>query len=186
MDKKIRDRILEAAEEIFSRFGFKKTTMDEIAESLHKAKGSIYYYFKNKEDVFKSILEKQSSLLKNEVKKAIENEFEVEKKLEAYVLAEMKMLKQLSIYCQALKDEYLSGYTFIKKLRREHFRNELETVKNILKEGVHRGVFEIKQIESTAVTVLAALKGLENEQEGMMVVKSDNLLHILCNGLRKR
>lgn len=186
MNKTIRNRILEAAEEIFSRFGFKKTTMDEIAESLHRAKGSIYYYFKNKEDVFRSILEKQGALHREEIEKAIEREASVEKKLEAYMLTKMKILEKLSIYFQALKDEYLSGYKFIKEIRREHFRDELETVKNILKEGVDSGVFEIKQIESTAVTVLAALKGLENEQEGMMVVKSDNLLHVLCNGLRKR
>ena len=186
MNSTIRDRILEAAEEIFSRFGFKKTTMDEIAESLHKAKGSIYYYFKNKEDVFKSILEKQSSLFRNEVKKAIDKEASVENKLEAYILTMIKMPEKLSIYYQALKDEYLSGYPFIKKIRRDHFRDELEIIKNILKEGIDRGVFEIKQIESTAVTVLSVLKGLENEQEGMMVIKSDNLLHVLCNGLRKR
>ena len=192
MNKTIRDRILEAAEEIFSRFGFKKTTMDEIAESLHKAKGSIYYYFKNKEDVFKSILEKESSLLRNEIKKAIDSEVAVEKKLEAYLLIKIKMMKKVGVYYQALKDEYLAGYSFIQEIRKEHFKNELRIIKNILTEGMKRGVFDIKQIEVTATTIYTTFAAMEysqligNKSGGIKPVKIDNLLHIIFNGLIKR
>ena len=44
-----RDKILNVANSLFSRFGFHKTSMDEIAKIARKAKGSLYYHFTNKE-----------------------------------------------------------------------------------------------------------------------------------------
>jgi len=45
-------RILESARKFFFRYGFKKTSLDEVAEDAGIAKGTIYNYFKNKEDLF--------------------------------------------------------------------------------------------------------------------------------------
>lgn len=44
--------ILESARKFFFRYGFKKTSMDEIAEDAGVSKGTLYNYFKNKEDLF--------------------------------------------------------------------------------------------------------------------------------------
>jgi len=44
LEKDVREIIIEAARGIFARFGFRKTTMDEIAQLAHKAKSSIYHY----------------------------------------------------------------------------------------------------------------------------------------------
>jgi len=43
--------IINSATKYFSKFGFHKTTMDEIAKHIHKAKGVLYYYFKGKEEL---------------------------------------------------------------------------------------------------------------------------------------
>ena len=47
-----RKKIVITSGQIFSRYGFKKTTMDEIAKELKMGKSSVYYYFKSKEDIF--------------------------------------------------------------------------------------------------------------------------------------
>jgi AcrR family transcriptional regulator len=44
----MRNTIICKAGELFSRYGYKKTTMDDIADALQKGKSSIYYYFQNK------------------------------------------------------------------------------------------------------------------------------------------
>ncbi|RLD46369.1 MAG: TetR family transcriptional regulator, partial [Bacteroidetes bacterium] len=46
-----KDKILEVANKLFSRFGFHKTSMDEIARIARKAKGSLYYHFASKEEL---------------------------------------------------------------------------------------------------------------------------------------
>ncbi len=49
--------ILKVATELFSRFGFAKTSLDEIAASARIAKGTIYYHFKDKEELFLEAVE---------------------------------------------------------------------------------------------------------------------------------
>lgn len=49
--------IIEKAKELFSEVGYKATTMDLLASSCDMGKGTLYLYFKNKEDVLKSIIE---------------------------------------------------------------------------------------------------------------------------------
>ena len=49
----VRLQIVESSRIIFSKYGYKKTTMDEIAQITGKGKSSIYYYFPGKEDIYK-------------------------------------------------------------------------------------------------------------------------------------
>ena len=62
-----RNQILKASQEIFEKYGYKKTTIDDIAGELHKGKSSIYYYFISKEDIFRAVLDKEACELKEEI-----------------------------------------------------------------------------------------------------------------------
>lgn len=55
-NKDVKELILDAARGNFSRFGFRKTTMDEIAQSVYKTKTSVYHYFKGKEHIFYEVV----------------------------------------------------------------------------------------------------------------------------------
>jgi TetR/AcrR family transcriptional regulator len=50
--------ILEAALDLFSRFGFRGTTLDQIAERAEMSKPNLLYYFKSKDDIYEAVLEK--------------------------------------------------------------------------------------------------------------------------------
>ncbi len=56
-----KDKILDAAEKVFARKGFAKAQISEIAKQAEVADGTIYEYFKNKEDLLLSIPEKRLS-----------------------------------------------------------------------------------------------------------------------------
>ncbi|NSL89691.1 TetR/AcrR family transcriptional regulator [Chitinophaga sp. Mgbs1] len=53
-----RTLILEAALKRFKRFGLSKTTMEEIARDLEISKGSLYYYFSDKESIYVAVVER--------------------------------------------------------------------------------------------------------------------------------
>lgn len=53
------DRILDAAFEKFKQFGFLKTTVDEIARQAQVGKGTIYSYFKNKEEILIALVDRE-------------------------------------------------------------------------------------------------------------------------------
>ena len=52
----VREEILTVAQDIFSRYGYKKTTLDDIAQAIRKGKSSLYYYFSSKEDLFQAVI----------------------------------------------------------------------------------------------------------------------------------
>lgn len=93
-----REMILEAAKKRFQRFGYSKTTMDEIAGDAGISKGTIYLYFENKEDIFNELLAREA--------------LEMERYLYRKVKDEGSVLKQLEmIFSGAL--EYLEHHPFL-------------------------------------------------------------------------
>ena len=54
MRDKVAEGIMESARGLFARYGYGKTTMDDIAEKAGKGKSSLYHYFKSKEEVFEA------------------------------------------------------------------------------------------------------------------------------------
>ena len=66
-----RDAIVDAAEKLFFAKGFAAATMDEIAESAELSKGTIYLYFKTKEEVFVAIVRRAMNCLKDLFRQAV-------------------------------------------------------------------------------------------------------------------
>ncbi|CUT00104.1 TetR/AcrR family transcriptional regulator [Candidatus Chrysopegis kryptomonas] len=188
--EKTKSEIVEIAREIFAKFGFKKTTMDEIAKAIKKAKSSLYYYFQSKEEVFQAVIEQEADLLREKIEKAMSQEDTPQGKLRAYVITRMKALRQLANFYSALKDEYLENFKFIEKFRRKYDEEEIQTISKILSDGVKRGVFNVKDVEMTALAILIALKGFESWifQGNIRWSEKDidNLLDVLFYGIVKK
>jgi len=188
--EKTKSEIVEVARDIFARFGFKKTTMEEIAKAMKKAKSSLYYYFKSKEEVFSMVIEQEANVLREKIEKAISQENTPQGKLRAYIITRMRGLKQLANFYSALKDEYLENYKFIEKFRRKYDEEEAQMIKRILNEGVESGVFDIKDIEMTTLAILITLKGFEAwvfQGNTRWTEKDiDNLLEVLFHGIIKK
>jgi AcrR family transcriptional regulator len=187
----VREQIINSAAVLFGRFGYKKTTMDEIAMATGKGKTAIYYYFKNKEDVFKAVIEREAAELEKALNEAIADKTSPEEKLKAYFYARMRTMLNLSNFYDAMKNEVLDHLPFINKIRTEVDNKELTLVKSILEEGVEKGDFEVKDLEMAAITLVTSLKGLEiplfvENKVNNMSLYIDNLIHIICYGLIKR
>lgn len=71
-----RDRILDAALNIFSTKGYHDTRMDEIVEESETSKGSIYFHFPNKERLFLALVDQFADLLERRVVEAVEDQQE--------------------------------------------------------------------------------------------------------------
>jgi TetR/AcrR family transcriptional regulator, repressor for uid operon len=63
----IREKIVEAAIVTFSKHGYDRTKMDDIAETANLSKGTIYLYFKSKEELFYAISENNIKALKEQL-----------------------------------------------------------------------------------------------------------------------
>lgn len=189
--KDTRLAVIKAAQDIFAKFGYKKTTVDDIARAAHKVKSTLYQYFESKEEIFQTIVEKESQILKEEIQKAIKAQDNPKKKLLTYVITRMRVLKDLSNFYNALRDEYLEHFVFIEKIRKKYLKDEINTIKKILKNGVDQGTFVINDLELTACMIVVALKGLEYPLiEEIEVLSNEqginSLLGVLFRGIEKR
>jgi AcrR family transcriptional regulator len=65
------DAILSAAEKVFARDGYQQARMEDIAETAELAKGTLYYYFKSKDEIFSRLLERESGKVLEEIRRRI-------------------------------------------------------------------------------------------------------------------
>jgi len=183
--------ILNVAQGLFARFGLTKTTIDDIAKKAHMGKASIYYYFANKEAIFKEVVEKEGKMLKEKLLDAVNAQTAPQEKIRSYIITRMTAIKDLANYYSALREEYLKHFSFIEKARQSYDAFEITMVSTILSEGQKNGLFDIQDITLTAETMVAAMKGLEYQwsMEGSkeeIAEKVDALLKILFKGIEKR
>lgn len=184
----MREQIIGSAKEIFARFGFKKTTVDDIANSIHRAKSSIYYYFGSKEEIFEEVIRREYAYLKERLREALASEESPEGKLRSYVLTRLQVLLKVSNLYGAITSDYLSYFSLIEKLRKDYVRQEILIFQGILREGVEKGIFSVKNIDSAARTVVTAMKGLEyewatTEDADELVKDVENVLDMVLYGI---
>jgi len=156
-----RKKIIVTSGRIFSRYGYKKTTMDEIAAELKMGKSSVYYYFKSKEEIFEAVDLYEANVLRNELTKAIKSVDSPVGKMRNYVFVRMKTFEKLSNYYNAIFDKNLAHFNFIEMIREKYDREELAILRLIIYDGVRKKVFNVQSSEYTAIAVQTALKGLE-------------------------
>lgn len=192
LDKdEVKDAIVNVARHIFSRFGFRKTTMDEIAIASRKGKSSIYYYFASKEEIFKAVVEKEAYIMKDELLNAHSEAESPAQKLKMHVLVRMRTMEKLANFYSAIKDDYLSHLDFIDKVRKKYDEEEIQMMESILIEGVEKGTFEIEDTALAATAIVTVLKGMEiplfwGVEEQDVERRLDHLIHILFHGVMKR
>lgn len=156
-----RENIISAASIAFSKFGFKKTTLDDIASFTNVSKTGIYYYFKNKEEVFNEVIKKEAEKLQTLLIEAVKQESKPIDKLFAYVNARMLYMENISNYYSALKSDLMEQLNTINQSRAEFDKIEISILINIFNEGNKRKDFFIENVEDTAKLLMLTLKSLE-------------------------
>ena len=189
--EEVRKKIIISAGQIFSRYGFKKTSMDEIAKALSMGKSSVYYYYDSKEDIFEAVVLSEANTLRSELTKAIKAVESPIDKLKSYVFVRMKSFEKLSNYYNAIFDKNLNHFEFIETIREKYDREELAILRLILYDGARKNVFNVKNSEYTAIAIQTALKGLEvplfwKKREDNIENRLKAILDVLFFGIVKK
>jgi AcrR family transcriptional regulator len=67
-------RILDAAAELIQRWGYNKTTIDDIARQAGVAKGTIYLHWKTREDLFEALIKREELVVAEDIQRRIVND----------------------------------------------------------------------------------------------------------------
>ncbi len=186
-----RENILKIAREIFSKYGFKKTTLDDIASAVRKGKSSLYYYFKSKEDLFHAVIMKEVEILAYELEIVINRNTDPVDKLRDYILTKLATFRGLANFYHAIEND-VTAVGFIEEIKIRYEQDEIRMIKRILIEGVRKNEFEIYDFNLAAIGITTAIKGLEmpltagTYGEVNLERTVDIILKIMCYGIMKR
>jgi AcrR family transcriptional regulator len=186
-----RESILKIAQEIFSKYGYKKTTLDDIANAVRKGKSSLYYYFTSKEDLFQAVIQKEVDLLRKELEIVVNRNTDPVDKLRDYILTKLTTFRSMANFYNALEND-VTAIEFIENIKSRHRQEEIRMIKRILIEGVRKNIFEVYDLTLAAIGITTAIKGLEmplaaGDYSKVNLEQSvDNIVKILCYGVMKR
>ncbi len=186
-----REKILLVARSLFGRFGPRKTTVDEIAEGAGVGKGTIYYHFKAKDEIFLEVVQREAEELSLRLKKAISSCTTPQGQLQAFFTARLASVREFLNLSWLNQGFEMIANSLIEKQRDLLAQMEARLMEDILHQGRNQGVFAVKDIKATALHLLTFLKGIEFSWPESLSLKDmearvENLLQMVLQGLEAR
>ena len=135
-----RESIIQAAIEVFSKKGFQTATISEIARKADVADGSIYQYFKNKEDLFFSIPVEKTKEFRTQLELHLEGISGAFNKIRKFVWYFLYFFKMNPEYGRILMLEMRVSKSFVKTDTYDFLKKSVGQVMTIMTEGQKEGV----------------------------------------------
>jgi TetR/AcrR family fatty acid metabolism transcriptional regulator len=136
-----RETILRAAIRVFAQNGFFNSKVSDIAKEAGVADGTVYLYFKNKDDILRSIFDQAMALFIDEARKKIELLSDPEEKLRRLANLHLEKLgsdRDLAIVFQV---ELRGSTKFMEEFSNTAFAEYLNIIKETFVEGQQKGIF---------------------------------------------
>jgi AcrR family transcriptional regulator len=157
----VRDLILDAADRLLARYGYKKMTMDDLAQEVGIGKGTIYLHFPSKEEVVLSHVDRIVERLKGELLKIAAGGAAPAARLRGMLVARvMYRFDSVQHYTESLSDLLAALRPGLLARRRRHFEEESEMLAEVLREGLRAGDFDFREPRAAARTLLTATNAL--------------------------
>ncbi len=192
----MRGTILEAARGRFLRFGPRKTTMDEVARAAGCSRTTLYAHFRNKEDLYASLLERDAEAFILDASSAIEAESTAGRKIRRIVEITRATYARNTVLRMAFTgDTEMSLEGVASVYTRDQERRIIELLCQVIEEGVREGTLREIEVRPVAYlmfqlgTVLVQRElagGADFEFEKILAVMDDVFARGIAKGRRRR
>jgi AcrR family transcriptional regulator len=184
--------ILSTAKSLFAQHGLKKTTMEDIANSMGKGKSTLYYYFPGKTEIFEAVVQEELKNLLRLTRQAITLAITAKDKLKAYSRTRAWVMEKFHNLSAVVYEDIFNHIGVVLKLKQKHDEIQVDLIKEILKGGVQSGEFKIlnePDIELFSFTLVAAFRGIELPLSASRFVRNfdngpDLLVDIMVDGIK--
>ncbi len=136
-----RRRIIDAAVDVFADKGFFGARVSEIAERAGVADGTIYLYFKSKDEILISLFEEKMAEILERFVNMLSEVHDTEEKMRRYIIEHLTLVAEQPRLMQVLTVELRQSARFMKDYAPHAFAKYLALVGSILEEGQKKGVF---------------------------------------------
>jgi len=133
-------KIISAATKVFAKNGFYNAKVSEIAKKAGIADGTIYIYFKHKDDILIALFEEKMQEVLDNMKKQISLESDPLKKIQRFAFLHLKLIEDNKDMAEIIQVELRQSGKFMKNYHNEKFVQYLDLIGDIIKEGKEKGV----------------------------------------------
>jgi len=188
-----RQEMLAAGLELFSEKGYHNVSMNEIAQKAEFAIGTLYKFFKNKEDLYKALVLEKSDKIHDAVMKAIEKPDDEIEQLRSYVKAKGQFFHEnvsmVRLYFAETRGASFNIMAGLDREIRERYGQFLEALEAVFRNGIRKKRFaKIADPYYLAVAIENLTNGflflwLEAPDRHPYPEDPDTILNILFKGL---
>ena len=185
-----RQRILESAVQTFARKGFYNTKVSEIAKSAGVADGTIYLYFKNKDDILVSLFEESMGDIIDEFKQNLSVLTDPIIRIKSFISLHFDFIRNHPDLAAVLQLELRQSNQFLKEYSGSKISEYLNLIADIIEAGQGAGVF---RDDVPPVVFKHALFGALDEMSTLWVLSknrsydlsdtADQIVKLFLNGM---
>lgn len=158
------NQILNAAQKHFGLYGLEKSTMREIASDLNISKGALYYYFSDKEQLYKAVVEKEQDEFIQLIKEKLSIMNDPAEMLLEYIDIRMMHFRTMLNLSRFRLEDYRNLKPVLGDIWIQFIAKEVEFVEQIFTIGIKNNLFFIENPHEVAQLFLDLLRGLRKNE----------------------
>ena len=183
--------LINAARDVLAKYGFKKVTLEDIAEKAGLAKTSVYHYFNSKEEILTAVIRRELNRLLNRMRNAVEKKSTSEKKLIGLVKERYVFLQEMKSLTGSNMDILQEVGPMVRAERDRFLGAEMELLKEVILDGIARDEFFVEDPELLALVAISALRGIDDTfmmygKHERITEGIEGMMNLLTYGFRKR
>lgn len=157
-----KDQIVRATVECIAKYGYNNFSMQDVARTAGVSKGIIHYYFLNKDELMRSVLDKVAGDIGSVLEADIESIADPIKKLETFINIGFDIVQSTKEYYQVNMDFWtqINQKEDVKNIIVSHYQKFRITAARIISEGIVNNVFRKVDPIEYASYIIAVIDGL--------------------------
>jgi len=185
----VRQEILDAAEGLFARYGFKKTSVDDVAGAARIGKGSVYLHFDSKEDLFAEVVRRASDRMLTALLGAVSRARTPVAKLRAFVQVQMTTVAEIMAQYSLAEETLLELLPLAASVRRGYLAREHDLLVEVLRDGAAAGAFVVDHPELLAAGLMAGMTAVQahtavdDRKDPQVIAGLDEVASVLIRAL---
>mgnify|MGYP000017644808 CR=1 FL=1 len=152
-----RTRILEAAARVFAEKGYHETRMDDIVAASDSSKGSLYFHFPNKEEIFFGLIETFIGLLESRLEAALSNEQHGMEQMDVALTTSLRLFTQYRAMAKIVLVQAVGLGAAFEERRRAINDRFVAIIQKRIEKGIREGSLPRQNAELAARAWVGAL-----------------------------
>ncbi len=177
--------ILDRAEEVFAKRGYKDVTMKDIAEACGISRGGLYLYYPGTEELFLDVLDRALERSDEELEKSLAKYTDAEKILRVFLEEQKKELFEEKRSLHVAASEFSFAHRSSGRLR-TRFDEAVRVLEFLIRMGIRQNSFRCRDPHSAAVNIMFIIEGWKSSVYSIRLQQreADNEIGYIMDVLR--